>query len=941
MSYDAPSYTGNEGRSVNPIVSITPTPNRSITVGLTATTGTTESGDYTRTATQARFNATTTSVGFNVNFADDNDCDDEDFSLGFSGLPDDVRTGTQAAPTVAIEDDDNCVVNISASPTNPAENSNVTVTVSIPSNSPISNRSLSIPVVVAAGTAEADDYSVSGLPVTISPGSRSATFTISVSEDALEDCENDTVIARFGARRGFPDNVVTGSSTGVTIVIQDDEPTRDCQYVVTYDRSSYSGDEGDSVSPVISITPTPNRSITVGLTATTGTTESGDYTRTATQARFNATTTSVGFNVNFADDNDCDDEDFSLGFSGLPDDVETGTQAAPDVDIDDLDTCKLKFSGGSDISLTEGGSARRVTVEFLDGITTDRQVTVPIDVRGSGAYSFTGLNSQDELVFRANARSDSFNMAAGQDTDCDHESLTLELGSPAPSDVRLSTPNEVGVNITDDDDCVTAPIITIARHSNTAETIDEGESADFTLTASPAPTSKITVRVHIGDMGSYLERPLPSNCPSPQPPLFVTTCNVSINANSSTGSLALSTLDDTRDEDHGTITVTVQSGAGYSVGSPSAATVAVKDNDLPAVANLRANGHMESGQIKLRWDKISDATTYDVRYEQCGSGRCEIPAGAPGPAWTLAPGQTGKDALNMMATELSFGGLPTNRIVASHLYQVSVQAVHADRAVTSRSPWSDPVMVYPTTGAPATNATNQHGWPLVRVAGVDSFTFIEDGLYSYYICTPVDDHPALGSGYDKPQPLPGTFTTGDVTGAANTWVDAVKWVDGGTNIVRMDYVDVVGTHNPHNLCMNPSVNAYHSFNQVIFMDDQAATVYCQSALAFACWARDGDFSSSPEKHSIIVRTDLALLSTRLSQTPAFDWADMVKEGCSLFKHVLAHEFGHALGLDDHVNEPNSIMDGREWDDNKQLCAPSANDVVAVKANYQSRNQGGP
>ena len=30
VSYDAPSYTGNEGRSVNPIVSITPTPNRSI-----------------------------------------------------------------------------------------------------------------------------------------------------------------------------------------------------------------------------------------------------------------------------------------------------------------------------------------------------------------------------------------------------------------------------------------------------------------------------------------------------------------------------------------------------------------------------------------------------------------------------------------------------------------------------------------------------------------------------------------------------------------------------------------------------------------------------------------------------------------------------------------------------------------------------------------------
>ena len=500
VTYDRSSYSGDEGDSVSPVVSITPTPNRSITVGLTATTGTTESGDYTRTATQARFNATTTSVRFNVNFADDNDCDDEDFSLGFSGLPDDVETGTQAAPTVAIEDDDNCVVNISASPTNPAENSNVTVTVSIPSNSPVSNRSLSIPVVVAAGTAEAGDYSVSGLPVTISPGSRSATFTISVSEDALEDCENDTVIARFGARRSFPDNVVTGSSTSVTIVIQDDEPPEDCEpdpYIVTYDRSSYSGDEGDSVSPVVSITPTPNRSITVGLTATTGTTESGDYTRTATQARFNATTTSVRFNVNFVNENDCDDEDFSLGFSGLPDDVETGTQAAPTVAIEDDDDCVVNISASPTNPAENSNVTVTVSIPSNSPI-SNRSLSIPVVVAAgtaeAGDYSVSGL----PVTISPGSRSATFTISVSEDAleDCENDTVIGRFGARRsfPDNVVTGSSTSVTIVIQDDEppeDCEPDPyIVTYDRSSYSG---DEGDSVSPVVSITPTPNRSITV----------------------------------------------------------------------------------------------------------------------------------------------------------------------------------------------------------------------------------------------------------------------------------------------------------------------------------------------------------------------------------------------------------------------------------------------------------------
>ena len=947
VSYDAPSYTGNEGRSVNPIVSITPTPNRSITVGLTATTGTTESGDYTRTATQARFNATTTSVGFDVNFADDNDCDDEDFSLGFSGLPDDVETGTQAAPTVAIEDDDNCVVNISASPTNPAENSNVTVTVSIPSNSPVSNRSLSIPVVVAAGTAEAGDYSVSGLPVTISPGSRSATFTISVSEDALEDCENDTVIARFGARRDFPDNVVTGSSTSVTIVIQDDEPTRDCQYVVTYDRSSYRGDEGDSVSPMVSITPTPNRSITVGLTATTGTTESGDYTRTATQARFNATTTSVRFNVNFADDNDCDDEDFSLGFSGLPDDVETGTQAAPDVDIDDLDTCKLKFSSGSDISLTEGGSARSVTVEFLDGITTDRQVTVPIDVRGSGAYSFTGLNSQDELVFSANARSDSFNIAAGQDADCDNESLTLELGSPAPSDVRLSTPNEVGANITDDDDCVTVPV--------------QRAPAPTGLAVDDSQNTKTSIRLSWNSVPNAHRYKLENQQRSPRVGSWTNVGSETASTNKTATGLLCGTRYQFRVSARG-------DGSPYSTTYGITSGVVSHSTEPceppPAPTGLHGNGNIVGNEVKVWWDWWAGVDSYDLRYAvDCVGAK----------PWTADPAcdhgpYTQIDDITGTEQAFNVGGTGQHVLTKSVAYRVEVRATNS----AGDSNWSTRAIIVPTDSIPRFSAPADvprdsrraglypfpatmplHGYQ-AKSGGIPELTY---GVCSSTVPTELTDRLSAIS----------TVTAADVASgivtAVENWETALERTSAASLIsVR----DISSTLTPND-CIPPSfspgpLNIPVGKNPIIFTDDRIMNrAACSTNTGpegaypscFRAQVIPNALYDDPEAGPVGVLPEIegGWIMLREGLTERGDpgnWArvdGVSPDICRRYEHRIMHEVGHALGLgryqqafvEAHGNPTElALMTAGETQWHTYYCLPQAYDIGALMVNYQSR-----
>ncbi len=109
----------------------------------------------------------------------------------------------------------------------------------------------------------------------------------------------------------------------------------------------------------------------------------------------------------------------------------------------------------------------------------------------------------------------------------------------------------------------TTPEISI----NAGSGVSEGNSATFTLTASPAPTAPLLVTVNVAQSGDY----------------GVATGSRTISIPTS-GSymLTIATSDDSVDESGGSVTVTVNSGTGYDVSSTAdSATVAVSDDDDP------------------------------------------------------------------------------------------------------------------------------------------------------------------------------------------------------------------------------------------------------------------------------------------------------------------------------------------------------------------------
>ena len=111
------------------------------------------------------------------------------------------------------------------------------------------------------------------------------------------------------------------------------------------------------------------------------------------------------------------------------------------------------------------------------------------------------------------------------------------------------------------------PVVSVSGGSG----VTEGGSATFTLTANPAPAASLTVNVSVAQSGDY----------------GVTTGSKTVTIpTGGSATLSVATAGDSVDEDDGSVTVSVSGGTGYTVGSTSAATVSVSDDDDPPVSDF-------------------------------------------------------------------------------------------------------------------------------------------------------------------------------------------------------------------------------------------------------------------------------------------------------------------------------------------------------------------
>ena len=108
----------------------------------------------------------------------------------------------------------------------------------------------------------------------------------------------------------------------------------------------------------------------------------------------------------------------------------------------------------------------------------------------------------------------------------------------------------------------TVPGITVSA----GDAVTEGGDATFTVTASPAPASPLTVSVTVAAEGDF-------GITAGKRPVTIPTTG--------SATLTLATIGDDADEAAGSASVTVNAGNGYTVGSPASGSVSIADDDLP------------------------------------------------------------------------------------------------------------------------------------------------------------------------------------------------------------------------------------------------------------------------------------------------------------------------------------------------------------------------
>ena len=464
----------------------------------------------------------------------------------------------------------------------------------------------------------------------------------------------------------------------------------------------------------------------------------------------------------------------------------------------------------------------------------------------------------------------------------------------------------------------TPPTVTIARHIGTPVGVFEDTDVRFTLTMDPAPTSAIQVRVSVIDMPSraFLHIDEPS------------TKEISIPAEHMTVDFEIRVDDDSTDEVDGSITAMVQSGTGYSVGSPDFGFVAIwDDEELSPPAELHANGDIVNGEVSIWWEAVDGATGYDLQYAE---EDCPVRG-----EYTPSPCNTGNwTTVNAIWTtdkaRLSVGTDNYDQLASKSLYRLQVRGTNTH----GESAWSAPAFIYPTSNSDL---------PITLVATANLYGYLPknydgDHQFGYIIC-------------DGTIPAGVSIDADDIEDAVERWRVVKK--SGDSSMITITRV----TDNaPDEVCQPPRPRGVFfpvGHNTVIFVDDKAMEwALCWIDNPPACWRSSTQYSEAINRLQNLPGPLLPIEpgTVLLRETPTVGgsvsgWNALAhNNACNLAEHTITHEVGHALGIgriqanyrEVHPRNVELSIMSSGYTHNTRYCGPQPYDIVAVMANYQSR-----
>ena len=574
VSFEESSYAVAEGNSVAIKVILSTKPERSVDIPVSATylhgVGST---DFLVAPTTLNFGANDTEKTINFSATDDSlDDDGEKVRLSFGNLPAQVTPGSISQATVSINDNDHPQVTVSfasasytvaesddSSTTNVTENE-VTVTIRLSANP---ERLVTIPITATGqGGATASDFSVPA-SVTFNAGDTEKEITFRASPDSVDD---DGESVKLGLGSSLPERITAGTPSQATVsIVDDDVPS----VTASFEQSSYTATEGNSVTVKVVLSADPERTVTVPLLRVNqGGASSADYSGVPQNVVFDSGDTEKTFEFEAtADSIDDDGESVRVSFGILPDQVSAGTHSGTTISItdDDVPSVTVSFEQAS-YTVAEGNT---VMVKVKLSADPERTVTIPLTKANQGGASASDYSVPNSVVFNSGDTEKTLSFAATQDAaNDDGESVKLGFGGSLPTGVTKGSTDETTVSITDDD----VPNVTVSFEQNSYNVI-EGDSVVVKVELSADPERTVTIPLTKSNQGgaSNSDYSVPSS--------------VVFNSGDTEKTLSFSATQDTVDDDGESVKLSFGSSlpTGVTEGSPDETTITITDDDVRSV----------------------------------------------------------------------------------------------------------------------------------------------------------------------------------------------------------------------------------------------------------------------------------------------------------------------------------------------------------------------
>ena len=394
----------------------------------------------------------------------------------------------------------------------------------------------------------------------------------------------------------WPDSPFKAASDRLSCVAQggqdQDQPQQqDPEITVTADAASVT--EGGDAVFTITASPAPAADLPVSVTVGTD----GDWgvtagSRTVTIPTSGSATLTLATAGDGTDEPDGsvsvtvnDGSGYTVGSAG------SGTVAVQD---DDAPLPEVTIAAKV-ASVTEGGNA---VFTLTASPAPAAALPVSVSLATDGDY---GLSAGTRTVTIPTTGSATLTLATTDDAaDEPDGSVTATVQDGSGYTVGAAASGTVAVR----DDDLPPPVVTIAAK---AESVSEGGDAAFTLTADRAPDADLTVTLAVSETGDGDHVAAADEGPA----------TVTIPKDATEASFTVPTVNDAVDEPDTSATVTVQAGNGYAAGDPASASVAVKDDDVPALPVLSvADETAKEGEVWLM--------PFTVRLSAPASGPVEV-----------------------------------------------------------------------------------------------------------------------------------------------------------------------------------------------------------------------------------------------------------------------------------------------------------------------------